>query len=198
METTVASYNYETIAKEIDRLTDATDFDGLKVYVSQIEAVDPSDALFANGQVFYYLGTAFDTLSCWQYKSQGEQENASFEEYKKKSLFYLRKSIERLETDKEQKQLLLCAYTNYANALDSCCRVIEALRIYRKAIQLHPAFGMAWGNYGRALQFYANTVNDAGHRSELHCICIPSHKICAGIKRPQYARGGSHLFYKDS
>ena len=64
METAVASYNYETIAKEIDRLTDATDFDGLKVYVSQIEAVDPSDALFANGQVFYYLGTAFDTLSC--------------------------------------------------------------------------------------------------------------------------------------
>lgn len=196
METTVASYNYETIAKEIDRLTDATDFDRLKVYVSQIEAVDPSDALFANGQVFYYLGTAFDTLSCWQYKSQGEQENASFEEYKKKSLFYLRKSIERLETDKEQKQLLLCAYTNYANALDSCCRVIEALRIYRKAIQLHPAFGMAWGNYGRALQFYANTVNDAGHRSELHCFAYQAIKYALGLKDPNMHEGARTYFTK--
>ena len=184
METDTFSCNCETIAKEIDRLTDATDGDGLKDYVLQIELAVSSNALVTNGAIFYYLGTAFDTLSCWENDSQGGQESTFSVEYKKKALFYLRKSIDLFEADKKQKHLLLCAYTNYANALDSCCRVIEALRIYRKAIQLHPAFGMAWGNYGRALQFYANTVNDTGHRSELHCYAYQAIKYALDLQDP--------------
>ncbi|MBC2871272.1 hypothetical protein H7271_06600 [Bittarella massiliensis] len=184
MEIDTNSCNCDNIAKEIDRLTDATDGDGLKDYVLQIESAISSNALVTNGAVFYYLGTAFDTLSCWENNSQGGQESAFFVEYKKKALFYLRKSIDLLEADEKQKHLLLCTYTNYANALDSCCRVIEALRIYRKAIQLHPAFGMAWGNYGRALQFYANTVNDTGHRSELHCFAYQAIKYALDLHDP--------------
>ena len=56
----------------------------------------------------------------------------------------LLKECEKCET------LLLLIYTNYANSLDACGRVIEALRIYREAIEINPSFGMALGNYGRA------------------------------------------------
>lgn len=196
METGTFSCNCETIAKEIDRLTDAIDDDGLKDYVLQIESAILSNAVVKNGAVFYYLGTAFDTLSCWENNSQGGQENTFSVEYKKKALFYLRKSIDLLETDKKQKHLLLCAYTNYANALDSCCRVIEALRIYRKAIQLHPTFGMAWGNYGRALQFYANTVNDTGHRSELHCFAYQAIKYALDLQDPNIHESAHTCFTK--
>ena len=45
METDTFSCNCETIAKEIDRLTDATDGDGLKDYVLQIELAVSSNAL---------------------------------------------------------------------------------------------------------------------------------------------------------
>lgn len=68
--------------------------------------------------------------------------------------------IDVLTIEKDFEGLLI--YTNYANSLDACGG-IEALRIYREAIELNPLFAMALGNYGRALRFYANTVNDSGH-----------------------------------
>lgn len=46
---------------------------------------------------------------------------------------------------------------------------MRLLKFYRKAISLNPRFGMAIGNYGRALNSYANLVNDPGHYYELHC-----------------------------
>ncbi|MCD7826861.1 MAG: hypothetical protein LUH14_13040 [Clostridiaceae bacterium] len=96
-------------------------------------------------------------------------QNVKANGYRKQAFYYFRKAIEFLEKCEPYSDELLLIYTNYANALDSCGRVIEALRIYRKAIGFCPRFGMALGNYGRALEFYANTVNDSGQYKDLHC-----------------------------
>ena len=74
-----------------------------------------------------------------------------------------------MESGDDNHVILLPIYTNYANDLDSCGRVIEALRIYRKALSITDSFGMATANYGRALSFYANMVNAPGHYQDLHC-----------------------------
>lgn len=195
MKNIVLSNDCETIAKEIDRLTDTSDQQGLKSYLLQIETAISSDDAFVSGPVFYYLGTAFSTLSAWSQKHSGAGENVDFVKYNKKSLFYLRRSIDLLETQKPMDPLLLMsAYTNYANVLDSCCRVIESLRIYRKCIRLNPKFGMALGNYGRTLQFYANTVNDAGHYTELHCYAYQAVKRALNLQDPNVHNSARKYF----
>ena len=70
-----------------------------------------------------------------------------------------------------------CILTNYANELDTAGRVIEALSIYRRVMLLNDHFSIARGNYGRALQFLANMVNDSGHYKELHCYAYQAVKV---------------------
>lgn len=188
--------NCEIIAKEIDKFTDSLDYSGLETYLLRIEPTSIPDNIPSYGPIFYYIGTAFGTLADWKRKHEEIQADSFSFKYKKKSLLYLRKSINLLETDKKHSQLLLCAYTNYANALDSCCRVIESLRIYRKAIQSCPNFGMALGNYGMALQFYANTVNDSGHRSELHCFAYQAIKSALASHDPNLHEAARKSFAK--
>lgn len=81
----------------------------------------------------------------------------------------MRKALALLEQMNDSSTLLLPVYNNYANELDACSRVIEALRVFCTAMKLDPTFGMAIGNYGRVLNTYANMVNDEGHYRELHC-----------------------------
>lgn len=59
-------------------------------------------------------------------------------------------------------------YTNYANTLSSCGRKIEAIAQYRKAIEVHPSFGMALGNLGRMYQDYGIIDYDDGHQDYFH------------------------------
>lgn len=89
----------------------------------------------------------------------------------------MRKAIALYEgTNCTNNTILLSIYTNYANELLACGRVIEALRIYRKAISENNTFSMCVGNYGRALSLYANTINDANHYNILHCYAYLSIK----------------------
>ena len=49
-------------------------------------------------------------------------------------------------------------HVNLANSLNSCARVVEALRWYNSALQIRPGFGMAELNRGLALMFL-NTIS---------------------------------------
>ncbi|MDE6567637.1 MAG: hypothetical protein K2K70_07895 [Lachnospiraceae bacterium] len=156
----------EEYEKEIDRLTIQKDYDGLLAYLKKVEVFSESHSTPEYAPIFYCLGTANSTLA-GHFKAEGASQDAN--KYRKQSLYYQRKTLSMLDQFDNSNALLLCACTNYANDLDACGRVIEALRFYRKAISLNPRFGMAIGNYGRALSSYANLVNDSGHYCELHC-----------------------------
>ena len=166
MDISTVLKEHEKHAVQIDELTIANDYDGLKVYLEQFADITFPDDEPESSYMLYYLGTGYGTLATYYQKDDSTSKDAT--EYRKRSFSYLRKAIDLFETHGNNLILLLRAYTNYANELDSCGRVIEAIRIYRKALALAPKFSMARGNYGRSLQFYANKVNDSGHYKELH------------------------------
>lgn len=172
----------EKYGLEIDRLTNEKDYEGLEKYILQVEQFSVSHDTPEYAPLFYYLGTGYGILADYCRKMGAGVTDATVMKYRKLSFFYMRKAIDLLKECEECETLLLLIYTNYANGLDACGRVIEALRIYREAIELNPLFGMALGNYGRALQFYANTVNDSGHYKELHCYAYQAVKCALKIQ----------------
>ena len=173
---------YEEYAQIIDNLIIHGDYEGLRVYLAQIESMIPRQNSDEPAALFYYLGTGYGALAYYLQQFSNSSADADVRKCRKLSLFYMRKAIMLLEQEDQDSLLLLPAYTNYANELDSCGRVIEALRIYRKAINIDPAFGMAIGNYGRALNFYANMVNDNNHRNVLHIYAYQEIKKALKIK----------------
>lgn len=180
MKQTAFSPVCDTCANEMDRLTIAKDYDALSSYVLQQEDkyADNNDLEYA--PIFFYIGTGNSTLAHHYHRSASDNKQEIT--YRKKALFYFRKAISLLESSGDNHAILLPIYTNYANDLDSCGRVIEALRIYRKALSITASFGMATANYGRALSFYANMVNDPGHYRDLHCHAYQAIKKALEIK----------------
>ena len=118
----------------------------------------------------YYIGTGYSTYSDYLVRSGTDQNDDQIISLRSTAMFYLRKGYElydpAIHLDSRAKLRVL---TNYANALDTVGRVIEALRIYREILEINNQFSIAMGNYGRALSFLANMVNDSGHYNDLHC-----------------------------
>lgn len=166
MENTHFSSECDKYGEEVDRLTIQKDYDGLESYITELETFASSHNTSEYAPIFYYLGNAYATLADYKKRVKKHNEETA---HRKLVLYYLRQALSHVKDCTNPSALLLCIYTNYANELDACGRVIEALKIYRKAISLNPNFSMAIGNYGRALQFYGNLVNDSGHCKELHC-----------------------------
>ncbi len=182
MKQTSFSTVCDACAIEMDRLTIARDYGALISYVLQQEEQysDINDLEYA--PMFFYIGTGNSTLAHhYQYSASADEQELSVV-FRKKALFYFRKAISLLENSDDNHAILLPLYTNYANDLHACGRVIEALRIYRKALSITGAFGMASANYGRALRFYANMVNDSGHYRDLHCHAYQAIKSALEIK----------------
>lgn len=174
MKSTLFLSECDKYGNEVDRLIIQKDYNGLESYILELETFASSHNATPYAQVFYYLGNAYATLANYKNRIKKHEEETI---YRKLALYYLRQALSLTEDCTTPSTLLLCIYTNYANELDACGRVIEALKIYRKAISLSPTFSMAIGNYGRALQFYANLVNDPGHCKELHCYAYQAIKL---------------------
>ena len=172
----------DTCAVEMDRLTIAKDYDALATYTLQQEDKYAENKTLEYAPIFFYIGTGNSTLAHHYQRSSSSDEQEHSIVYRKKALFYFRMAISLLESNGGNHAILLPIYTNYANDLDSCGRVIEALRIYRKALSVTNSFGMATANYGRSLSFYADMVNDSGHYRELHCHAYQAIKMSLDIK----------------
>lgn len=149
-----------------DRLMDAQDWDKLGTFVQELETYVETHGTKEYAPIYYYIGTIYGELANHARDRNQEDMVPAEMDDRKRANYYSRKAMELLDDD---EPLLLFVYTNYANNLDSCGRVIEALRMYRKAVERNPKFAMAVGNYGRALDFLADIVNDEGHYRELHC-----------------------------
>ncbi|KTE90019.1 hypothetical protein AT727_08815 [Desulfitobacterium hafniense] len=65
---------------------------------------------------------------------------------------------------------LIQLFTNYANALSSMGRTIEAIRYYKRALSIHTDFGMAEGNLGIEYIHYADLDFDKGHSQIFHYV----------------------------
>ena len=110
--------------------------------------------------VFYYIGSAYEALADQECRKGRRPIDDLVIDYYRWSMYYMRRAMQLLADFDGDTTILLQIYTNYANSLNSCGRVFEALRMYRKAIALYSGFGMAVGDYGRTLCFLASLVND--------------------------------------
>jgi tetratricopeptide (TPR) repeat protein len=54
-------------------------------------------------------------------------------------------------------------YTNAANLSNKIGRFIEAVEYWNRALEINPRFGMALGNRGYGLKYYASNLYDQGH-----------------------------------
>ncbi|MDO4301873.1 MAG: LA2681 family HEPN domain-containing protein [Clostridia bacterium] len=161
---------------DIDKFSDSHDYIKLLEYMKKIKLfITQNDEARRDARIFYYLGTGYGTYSDYMIRTGKKHTDLEVINCWRCSMYYFRKSWSLYEeSDKSQEELGLRILTNYANGLDSAGRVIEALRIYRKVLKMNENFAIARGNYGRALQFLANMVNDSGHYNDIHCYAYQS------------------------
>lgn len=118
----------------------------------------------------YYLGTGYGEYADALIVSGLCRSNEYVVSARSTSMYYLRKAYMLYNpSTHNDPRIKLRVLTNYANNMDSVGRVFEALRVYREVIEDNDRFSIAWGNYGLALSFLANIVNDAYQRINLHC-----------------------------
>lgn len=177
------SKRIEQYGVEVDRLSFEREYANLKLLIDEMEQFKNTDEDIKDDAAFnYYLGTAYGAYSDYLVRSGKSHTDLDIIELRRTSMFYFRKGIDAYDpsvhTDPRAQLRIL---TNYANELDTAGRVIEALRIYRRVMLLNDHFSIARGNYGRALQFLANMVNDSGHYKELHCYAYQAVKMALSI-----------------
>ena len=163
-----------TYSEIIDNLTIEKNYQELCNYLPKVKLFADSHESPEYAPIFYSLGTGNSILADYYQKTDKTAEESK--QYRKTSLYYFRKTLSLLKPYNVNQRLLLSIYTNYANGLEACGRITEALRIYREAMSLDPTFSMAVANYGRTLKVYANLVNDQGHSTDLHCFAYQAIK----------------------
>lgn len=176
----------EQYGVKVDRLSVGGEYDKLKFLIDEMEQYKITDEDIKNDAAFnYYLGTACGTYSDFLVRSGKSNTDSDVIELRRTAMFYFRKGLSAYDPSVHIDQRApLRILTNYANVLDAAGRVIESLMIYRRVLCLNDHFSIARGNYGRALQFLANMVNDSGHNKELHCYAYQAVKLALIIDDP--------------
>lgn len=162
------SQESEIYAKKLDDAVITADHVQLEKLLNEIETTIPNVDAASQARLYYSIGTVY----CDFAKAKG----LSHEESLKKQLYCFRKSVDIIENEEYSKKKYApyvkgfkrILYTNYANTLSSCGRKIEAIAQYKKAIEVHPSFGMALGNLGRVYQDYGILDYDDGHQNYFH------------------------------
>lgn len=182
----------------IDRICDSCDYVNLMEYLEEIKSfAEKNNEAESDARIFYYLGTGYSTYSNYMIQSGKKHTDSEVIDIRRWSMYYFRKAWSLYkESDKNYVDFGLMILTNYANELDSAGRVIEALRIYRKILNLNESFSIARGNYGRALQFLANIVNDGGHYNDIHCYAYQAVKKAISIKDKSLHNKALEVFRK--
>jgi len=156
----IALFDYYYTQKDISHIRE--NIDVAKSLISNLD-IDISKI-----HIYYSIATAY-----------GDILSINPEDYSEESiigqLYNFRMAIDLFNscnfTDDEMKHVTGCLiqiYTNYANALSSAGRIIEAIRFYKKALKIHNDFGMAEGNLGICYMSYAQLDFDKGHSQIFH------------------------------
>lgn len=188
------SQESEIYAKKLDDAVITADHVQLEKLLYEIETIIPNVNAASQGQLYYSIGTVY----CDFAKAKG----LSHEESLKKQLYCFRKSVDIIENEEFSKKeyapyvkgFKRILYTNYANTLSSCGRKIEAIAQYRKAIEVHPSFGMALGNLGRVYQDYGIIDYDDGHQDYFHHFAYSLLKNAAECEDPDTYKEAKECF----
>lgn len=135
--------------------------------------------LLEKGILAYHGATSYSNYIDLKYKrALSYSENKNNEQDFEMCLLLFRLAIENLTTYQEKEELeqdseeayyastyLLMAFTNYANLLNRCGRIIKALAYLK--IGVGKDFPMAVGNFAGFLIDYARFDYDSGHQSVL-------------------------------
>lgn len=169
--------------RKVDAYAFGRDFDSLSGLLNEMENFySASDYAATDAGLFYFLGTGYNVLAEHILFTAGNADgkpdsfNESVVKNRRKAFFYFRKSLALFDSYskdeqcryKDQETLYQRLLTNYANALDAAGRPVAALHYYRESLLLNPDFSMTDGNYGRALSFLADLVNDSNESNDLH------------------------------
>ena len=188
------SQESEIYAKKLDDAVITADHVQLEKLLSEIETTIPNVDAASQARLYYSIGTVY----CDFAKAKG----LSHEESLKKQLYCFRKSIDIIENEEYSKKeyatyvkgFKRILYTNYANTLSSCGRKIEAIAQYKKAIEVHPSFGMALGNLGRVYQDYGIIDYDDGHQDYFHHFAYSLLKNAAECEDPDTYKEAKECF----
>ena len=170
--------------EKLDQFSKNNDYENLHKCLEEIELFAQQNSQTGYDVALnYYLGTGYGNYSDYLIRSGRKSTESEVRKAYKKSMYHYRKALSGYDNSKiVYDGLDIRILTNYANELDEVGRVIEALRIYRKVLKMDEKFSIARGNYGRALRFLANMVNDEGHRVDLHCYAYQALKTAVAIK----------------
>jgi len=115
-----------------------------------------------NTILFYFRANAWAGLRCLRdepHKQAVLWEHPEIE----RELFFLRSAV-RSPGFAEVPGVRRCQIrTNLGNLLDHIGRFVEAIEQWEHALAIDPSFGMAVGNRGFALPYYARNLYDSGH-----------------------------------
>ena len=188
----------EQYGGKLDQLIDAKDYAKIKVLLDEMEQFTKIDeTVNSNVAMNYYLGTGFGTYSDSEVRGGKKNTDIDVVELRRRAMFYFRRGIQFYNLEENRNpRLFFCLMTNYANLLDTAGRVLEALRIYRIVLDMNNNFSIALGNYGRALRFLGNIVNDNGHYHELHRYAYRAVKKALSIDDPDKHDQANNAFGK--
>jgi tetratricopeptide (TPR) repeat protein len=148
----------EALAKDIDAAQDAADQVALKTAVAKLEAVDKRAlAPGERGALYYYLGNALSGLRALQ---PPESYWAWSQPALEREILHFRHALVELTPALEAAPMRRQVFTNLANAFNYAGRVVEALDLWNRALELDKRFGMALANRGLALFHYAKYVDE--------------------------------------
>lgn len=171
---------------KVDHLSKCKEYETLKKLLEEMELFKNTNDEVGEDVLFnYYLGSGYGIYSDKIIESGKDRSDESVITTRRLSIFYLRKSSNLYNsTDDIDPVEQLKILTNYANELDTLGRCLEAMRIYRKVLEINDRFSIARGNYGMALEFFAKIVNVSEHSKKLRCYAY--HYIKDALTLPGY------------
>lgn len=186
----------EIYARRLDDATISGDIEKLETLLNEIESALLNADAISQARLYYSIGTVYSDFA----KAKG----LAYEESLKKQLYCFRMSIDIIESEDYSKEeyapyvngFKCILYTNYANTLSFCGRKIEAISQYKKAINIHPSFGMALGNLGRVYQDYGIIDYDDGHQDYFHHFAYSLLKNAIACKDPNTYEEAKKCFVK--
>jgi tetratricopeptide (TPR) repeat protein len=152
----------QRLAILIDTSFDRGTEEGLRHALELAEIIDQREVSDSHLSYFHYcFSNAWSNL--YQLKTVGQEEDWGWEQpYLEKQIFHLRRASASLPV-RPSKEFACSLHTNVANAFDSIGRVVEAIEYWQMALKYEPMFGMALGNLGIGLYWYAYHLYDQGH-----------------------------------
>lgn len=148
----------------IDMGLDRNDLTGIEkgIRIAENQQTEGYDDFWL-GALYYYTANGWASLQRLRNPTGPDIRFDLESEETGKEIRYLRKAL-LLAEKVGDRSLLAQILTNLGNAMSHVGRFVEAVYYWHRAISIIPGFGMAVGNLGFGLAYYARVLYDEGHR----------------------------------